>query len=243
MAGNASVTLITAPFIISYPKVLKPEPFVNPKTKKPQGDPVYSFEAISDIDSLKEWRELNRETGEFSPVDVERRLVALAKEQFGDDFSVKEAVKNGMSWPFKSGDKKADEKGGKADHYRGKKFFRAKALTEINGQANRPTLWEANGNQGITRIPVGTPGGDERANSRFYGGAICTAELSAVAGESPQGKYVTFYVNAVVFEKDGDRLGGGSAIERMRGVTGGQSQVDPTEGMDGNDSLDDEIPF
>jgi hypothetical protein len=236
---TSSVTFITAPFIISYPKLLKPEPYM--ENGKPKGDPMYSFEGISANDSLKEWQEVNRESGDFDIVSVEARLVDLAKQQWGEDFSVREAVKHGgLSWPFKPGDKKADEKGEKGEHYRGKKFWRAKALAEIGGNPNSPDLW-AIGEKGIERIVRGTTAGDQRASQVFYGGAVCTAELNAVAGETAQGKYVTFYVNAVVFQKDGERLGGGSNIERMYGVRGGQAQVDPTEGM-GND-LDDEIPF
>ena len=91
-------------------------------------------------------------------------------------------------------------------------------------------------------IPRGLPNSTDRINSRFYGGAICTAELCAVANTNPgTGDYVTLYFNSVVWEKDGKRLGQGSRIERLRGVSGGQSQIDPTAGM--GDNLDDEIPF
>ena len=240
MANNTtSITLITAPFILSYPKLLKPEPYM--ENGKPKGDPQYGFEGISAIDSLEEWREVNRETGEFDPVHVEKRLVALCKEHFGADFEVKAAVKHGgLSWPFKSGDKKADEKGEKAEHYRNKKFWRAKALAEINGTPNSPDLWLAT-KDSIERIVRGTTQGNELIGQKFYGGAVCTAELNAVAGETAQGKYVTLYVNAVVFQKDGERLGGGSNIERMYGVKGGQTSYNPTEGM--SNDLDDDIPF
>jgi hypothetical protein len=234
-----SVTFITAPFIISYPKLIKPEPYM--ENGKPKGEPMYSFEGISEIDSLAEWQEVNRETGDFDIVNVEKRVLALVKERFGDDFNAKEAVKHGgLSWPFKSGDAKADDKGEKADHYRGKKFWRAKALAEINGNPNAPDLWRTVGN-GVERVVRGTTAGDQLASQLFYGGAIVTAELNAVAGETAQGKYATFYVNAVVFQEDGQRLGSGSNIERMYANRGGESQADPTEGM--NKDLDDEIPF
>lgn len=242
MAGKnqtTSVTLITAPFILSYPKLLTPEPYM--ENGKPKGDPMYSFEGISDKDSLSEWQEVNRVTGDFDTINVEKRLVALAKEQWGEDFSVKEAAKHGgLSWPFKSGDKKADDKGEKGEHYRGRRFWRAKALHEINGNPNAPDLWVVT-DGGIERVVRGTTAGNQRAQALFYGGAVCTAELNAVAGETAQGKYITFYVNAVVFQEDGERLGGGSNIERMYGVKGGKSQIDPTAGMPKD--LDDEIPF
>lgn len=236
---TTSVTFITAPFILSYPKLMKPEPYT--ENGKPKGEPQYSFEGISAIDSLENWLLVNRETGEFDPINVEKRLVALAKEQWGNDFSVKDAVKHGgLSWPFKSGDKKADDKGEKGEHYRDKKFWRAKALAEINGNLNSPDLWVKTPKT-VERVIRGTTQGDQLASQKFYGGAVCTAELNAVAGETAQGKYVTFYVNAVVFQEEGTRLGSGSNIERMYGVKGGKSDYDPTKGLD-ND-LDDEIPF
>ena len=236
---NPSLTVITEPFILSYPKLAKPEPYM--ENGKPKGDPAFSFEAISNLDSLN-WNILNRETEEWRHDSIEKRLVALVREKFGAEFDVRAAVQHGgLSWPFKSGDKKADEKGAKADHYRGKKFWRAKAIAIINGNSNEPTLYSANDDGTLTKIMRSTEDGKQRITELFYGGAICTAELNAVAGETAQGKYVTFYVNSVVFEQDGDRLGGGSNIERLRGVAGGETSHDPTTGMDEN--LDDEIPF
>lgn len=236
---TSSVVVITAPFIISFPNLLVAKPYM--ENGKPKGDPQYTFEGISELATLADWQQVNKDTGEFDVINVEKRLVALAKEQWGEDFSVKDSVKHGgLSWPFKSGDKKADEKGEKGEHYRGKKFWRAKALAEINGTPNSPDLWVAVDGS-IERLVRGTTAGDQRITQLFYGGAVCTAELGAVAGETAQGKYVTLYANAVVFQEDGPRLGGGSNIERMYGVKGGQSAIDPTKGM--NKDLDDEIPF
>ncbi len=191
-----SMTFLTTDFILSYPKLFKPEPYM--ENGKPKGDPQYGFEAISEKDSLKEWLFLDKDTGDFLPVNVEQKLVALAKSLWGDDFDVVAAVKHGgLSWPFKSGDKKADDKGERADHYRGKKYWRSKALAVIAGNPNEPTLYYDE--DGLVRINKGTPSGDQMIGNKFYGGAICTAELNAVAGETAQGKYVTFYVNSVVF--------------------------------------------
>lgn len=237
--SNPSITVVTQPFIVSYPKLLKPEPYM--ENGKPKGDPAYSFEAISTLDDLTAWQILDKGKNEFVKGGIEARLVELAKEKFGANFSVKDTVSGGgMTWPFKNGDQRADEKGAKAEVYRGKKFWRAKALAEINGSSNEPTLYEM-AKDGVVKLMRSTEAGKQRIGELFYGGAICTAELNAVAGETAQGKYVTFYVNSIVFEMDGERLGGGSAIERLRGVSGGESATDPTVGM--KTDLDDEIPF
>ena len=238
---NPSVTVITQPFILSYPKLLTAAPFM--ENGKPKGDPVFSFEAISALDALAAWDILNKVEDEFSKGKIEVRLVKLAKEKWGDDFDVKASVAHGgLSWPFKSGNAKADEKGAKADHYRDTKFWRAKALAEINGSPNEPSLYDGSDGK-LIKLMRSTEAGKQRINELFYGGAICTAELNAVAGTTGENKYVTFYVNSVVFERNGDRLGGGSRIERMRGVKGGESSVDPSAGMKDPKDLDDEIPF
>lgn len=240
---NPSVTVVTTPFILSYPKLLKPEPYKDPKTQQEKGEPYYSFEAISDVDSLDAWNILEKGEDDFTVGNVEKRCVRLAKEKWGDDFDVRAAVQHGgLTWPFKSGDKKADAKGEKAAHYRGKKFWRGKALAEINGSPNEPTLYFADTDGQLVKLLRGTEQGRQRINELFYGGALCTAELNAVAGEAGDGKYVTLYVNCIIFEEDGERLGsGGSAIERLRGVKGGETNYDPTEGV--STDLDDEIPF
>ena len=237
--NNPSVTVVTQPFVLSYPKLVKPEPYM--ENGKPKGEPAYSFEAISALDDL-DWNILDKDKDDFVLGSIEKRCVQLAREKWGAEFDVRAAVQHGgMSWPFKSGDKKFEEKGQKAEHYSGKKFWRAKALAEINGNLNEPTLYFSDNGE-LVKLLRGTEQGRQRIAELFYGGAICTAELNAVAGETAQGKYVTFYVNCVVFERDGDRLGGGSAIERLRGVKGGETPNDPTEGM-GKKELDDEIPF
>ncbi len=241
--SNPSVTVITEPFILSYPKLMTPAPYIDPVTKQPKGEPVYSFEAISALDALAAWDILNKDADEFTKGKIEVRLVALAREKWGDDFDVKAAVQHGgLSWPFKSGNAKADEKGAKADHYRDTKFWRAKALAEINGSPNKPSLYDGSGGK-LVKLMRSTEAGKQRISELFYGGAICTAELNAVAGTTGENKYVTFYVNSIVFERNGDRLGGGSRIEKLRGVQGGESDIDPSKGMKDAENLDDDIPF
>jgi hypothetical protein len=242
---NVSVTLLTQPFTLSFPEVLTAKAYQE-KGKPPKGDPEFSFEGISDLDNLTGWQILDRDKSDWYVGDVQKRLVKLAKERWGDDLNVAEAVKSGaIGWPFKSGDAKAAAKPGKADHYQGRKSWRAHAKTVIAGRANEPALYEANadGTLKTPRLMRSTEEGKARINELFYGGAICTAELNAVAMQTPQGKYVTLYFNSLVFETDGERLGGGSHMERQRGVRGGVTQYDPSEGMGEAGELDDEIPF
>lgn len=241
---NPSVTLITQPFTLSFPEVLKPKAFQPPGATKPKGEPEFSFEGISEIESLAAWQILDKEKGDFFAGDVQKRCVKLAKEKWGADFDVIGSVKSkDLAWPFKSGDAKAEAKPGKAEHYRGRKSWRAHAKALINDRVNEPALYEAAKDGSLIKLMRSTEAGRSRINELFYGGAVCTAELNAVAGTSGDNKYVTFYLTSLVFEADGERLGGGSNMERLRGVKGGSSNYDPSEGMDGGDDLDDEIPY
>lgn len=235
-----SATFITAPFILSYPKLVKAEPYM--EKGKPKGEPHFSLEGISTKESLAEWIKVDREGGEFEPnVNIEVAAVQMCKQLFGD-INVNEAVKlKALSWPFKAGDKKAEEKGEKGAHYRGKKFWRAKAKEVINGQHNEVRLYVLESDGKARQVLVNTTVGEKEVAKYFYGGAICTAELNLVVGETAQGRYATFYVNSVIFNKDGDRLGGESNISRFYGVSGGAGQSDPTAGAP--KALEDEIPY
>ena len=242
MAENNTLgaTFITAPFILSYPKLTEALPYM--ENGKPKGDPHFTMEAISDKDSLAEWVQVDRDAGTFEPdTNVEILAVRLCKELFGADFNVNEAVKlKALSWPFKSGDLKAEEKGEKGDHYRGKKFWRAKAKEYINGVRNEVRLHVLE-EGGTRQILLNTTDGEKESAAKFYGGAICTAEVNLVVGETNQGRYATLYVNSVIFNEDGERLGGESNVARFYGVKGGSSPTDPTAGM--SKDLSDEIPF
>lgn len=242
MAENKTLgaTFITGPFILSYPKLTEAVPYM--ENGKPKGDPHYTMEAISDKASLADWVLVDRDAGTFEEgQNVEVHAVRLCKELFGADFNVNEAVKaKGLSWPFKSGDAKAEEKGEKGAHYRGKKFWRAKAKEFINGVRNEVRLHVLE-EGGTRQILLNTVDGEKEVANKFYGGAICTAEVNLVVGETNQGRYATIYVNSVIFNEDGERLGGESNVARFYGVKGGSSQTDPTAGL--NKGLEDEIPF
>src|SRR3546814_4742605 len=97
-----------------------------------------------------------------------------------EDFVVKDAVRLGaLYWPFKSGDKLFEKKGEKARHYQGKKFWRAKALSEINGNPNEPNLYAAE-KGGLTKIVRGTTIGDQKIGQLFYRSEEHTSELQSL---------------------------------------------------------------
>lgn len=218
---------------LSYPKLVTPEPFTDAKGVK-KGDPVYTTELLVPNEDMDKFKAFDEETGDFVDVDFAKVCAAVAKEKF-PDVNLKDAVNQGLlSWPIKSGDARAEEKGAKGEHYAGHKVIRGKALTKIKDRPNAPRLYyvEKGDRQMIAR---GTDEGSQRAEHLFYGGAYVLAELSIVAGDMPN-KYVTCYINSVRFVKDGTRFGGTSLMDRFEGVMGGESALDPTG------ESDDEVP-
>jgi hypothetical protein len=78
------------------------------------------------------------------------------------------------------------------------------------------------------------------ANSKFYNGCYVVASLNFVPYEGDDDDGVTAYLDAVLWVKDGPKIGGVSAAEAFKGYIGTVSGEDPTGGQS---TLDDEIPF
>jgi len=244
MAANPHAKTVLSPiFRLSYPTLITPEQFKDPVTKQAKGDPIYNMEMIYDPVDLETFKVENPESGGWDEIDLRKLGARLAKARWGADFNPAEAVRHGgLGWPFKNGDERAEQKGDKADHLKGKILVRAKALTKINEKpVEGPRLYYVeDGN--FQQIVRGSDAAREMATAMFYGGAYCTAELSIVASDFGAKKYITIYINGVVFEQHGERFGTGSLMEKFRGTRGGQTDYDPTAGMSGND-LDSEVPY
>lgn len=237
---NPSRVLISPTFRMSYPTLLAPERFKDPNTGKPKGDPMFNMEMIFDPDDIPKFQ---IETESDGWVDADPRKIAkeLASEKWGPEFNLKEAVKHGgINWPFKNGNDKAEANPAKNGHLEGKVTIRAKALTLIDGKPKPPPRLYFTQDGKLKQLDRSIEPDMNKAQNMFYGGAYCYAELGLSVNEFAGKKNVTFYINGVGFEDKGERLGGGSALERMKGVRGGSTATDPTEGMD---DLDDGIPF
>lgn len=234
--ANNSIVLITPQFRMSYPNLAKPRAFE--QNGKAQGDPKFSTEMLiptEDMGTFKRWNETN---DSFEDVDLARVCADAAKAEW-PELNLKEAVLHGgLGWPITAGDKIADEKvsGGKKEDsveaYRGMKVIRAKSNEDM---PPRLYCYEDKKKRQLVR---GMDADMEKAANLFKGGSYAYAEITVKALKTPQGKFVTFYLNGVVFVKQGELLGSPSMMDRYdAGVTGGESDYDPTGG------LDDEIPF
>lgn len=234
MSKAASRILITPVFRLSYPNLVEPRAYQ--ENGKPKGDPKFSLEALIEPDDLENFKIHDETTDGLVPADIRKIAVQVAKETWGSDFNVKAEFAG--KWPIKKGDDEADKKEAKGkdgDPYRGKYVINAKANEEFP-----PRLYyRADGKR--KQIARGMDSDEARAKQLFAAGNYCVAEVTCKAGESPQGKYITFYVNSVLYVKEGERIGGNSLMDRFDGIEGGISDYDPTEGM-AEETLDDEIP-
>ncbi len=77
------------------------------------------------------------------------------------------------------------------------------------------------------------------AKSKFYNGCYVVVSLNFVPYEGDDDDGVTAYLDAVLWVKDGPKIGGVSAAEAFKGYIGTVSGEDPT----GGEGAIDEIPF
>jgi hypothetical protein len=236
MATNdVSRTVISAPFRFIFPKLLKAEAYKGDKgSNKEKGAPVYSTGMLFNDDDLTKFKMLDDSTDSLVDVDIRRVCMEMAKEAWGADFSVKDAVAHGgMKWPIVTGQQllaKAKAKNKKTDsmsHYEG-------AVSQINCKAYEdypPALNYSEGGKwkGLTR---GISDHDSKIKALFTSGSYGQAELRLRTSIVDERKYIVFYVNVVNFLKTGPRIGGQSLMDRLAGVSGGTTDNDPTKGLD-----------
>lgn len=225
--SDDSRILITPEFRMSYPQLVQAKKFQN------KGEPTFTLEMIYEPEDLSKFQLLDDTTNKFLDVDVQQMVLAVIKGKWGADSYDKEEW--GRNWPIKSGDIIANKRKGKGkEALLGKKVIKCKASAEY-----APELLYVE--DGVTKaINRGADSQLTKAKSLFVGGFYGFAEVTCKALDTPQGKFVTFYLNSIRLTREGERLGGESLMRRFdqTGVAGGVSSVDPTQGM-----TDDDIPF
>lgn len=226
-----SLLLRTPTFRMSHPNLVVAKPYVDPNTGR-KGEPTFNAEMLIQPDDIAKFQ-VRRDSG-WEDIDVQRAMAEVAKMEW-PDINIKEAVANrGLRWPLVDGNKKKAEreaKGKKGDAYEGVKVIPIKSKEDYPPQlfvVDNGKFRELNRDEAEDK---------RKAESLFVGGYYAKANVNVRAMETPQGRFVVFYVNGVVFVKQGERIGGMSPEERFGGIEGGMADYDPTDGMD------DEIPF
>jgi hypothetical protein len=195
----------------------------------------YSAELIIEPTDLAKFK-LMTEDG-LQMVDVRAICATVAREKWGEDMDV-EALKKiepkdgGLGWPLKDGNAYASRRendGKNGDAYKGKVYLRTKGSEKFPPVLKFLTADKAFATlDRVTELDV--------IRSYFAAGNYIMAEVTVKATQpkQTQQKFVTFYLNGVCYIRAGERLGtGGSMLdEKLDGILGGISDLDPTEGMD-----------
>lgn len=229
MADGGQRRLVTPLARLSYPAVIDPKPVMNdPKTKR------YGAELLIEPTDLAKFKLMGPDG--FEMVDIRAICATVAREEWGDDFDVEAKKKvptnqGGLGWPLKDGNAFAarrEAEGKASDHYKGKVYIRTKGAESFP-----PILKFLTADKAFKILERSTD--LDVIRDYFTAGNYVLAEITAKAVETPaKEKFVTFYLNGVCYIRKGERLGSGGSLldERLDGILGGISDLDPTEGME-----------
>lgn len=222
---------------LSYAHLVEPKQYK--EDGKPKGPPTFNTEFIVEADDLKNFEISEADSDWEKAEDLNKLLASVARAEWGSDLDIEAAVKHGgMKWPVIDGnariakkEKDSNKKGG-LDQYKDKKIIRGKSSEKYP-----PRLWVREA-EGFTQLDRDSEEDMAKAKKLFYSGAYVVATLSLVPNEVDERKYLTFYMNNVMFYKKGDRLGGTDPSKAFAGYEGGASDFDPSEGMDEDIPMD-----
>ncbi len=237
--------------MMSHPHVITPRPYEENGVKK--GEPRYQLMLVFPMADAAKFRAENAD-GQLVEVDIKKLAVQLAREHWvagtpadkGGDMTSNEAFKAAFlkgdgtpakGWPFIDGDTIAAQMEAKKKAG----FERFKGMLCINTKSYesvKPMLSYYDVSEKKTKPLHRSSDVDmKRAGDLFVGGNYAGAELSMRPSFVSGTHFISFYLNAVRFIREGEKFGGKGMMDRFDGVYGGESPHDPTKGMD------DEIPF
>ena len=239
MADDVKTQLISPMFRIGRSTLDVPQQYKENGKAKDNAPYKFGLSMILDPEALAKFMKPTDEGG-FEAVNINSVCKELAEAKWpeikGDKDKLKEMFrhpKGGSNWPIQSGEtviakaaKKAAAKNKTAPtmEYLVGKF-------QINASSNSdypPVLKYKNAGKTI-ELDREKPEDMKKIRSLFRAGGYAIAELTLKANETEQGYYVNFYVNAVTFRKEGDRIGGGGGglMDRFLGAEGGETDFDP----------------
>lgn len=205
----------TTPVVMLNPTLFEPKPYLDPKTKKPKGEPKFSGRFVFQPDHP-----------DVATMKTKALAVARAEWPGVEPKDVNFPFKNGIKAAAKIRENKGNEK--VAEFIDGKVLITARSKFQ-------PVLSIFQGGKAVDLEGPALAA----AKSKFYAGTDVLIELNFVAQEVDEKKSVTAYLNKVLTLNRGERRGGGrTSAEAFKGYVGSTVSEDPTSG-----DLDDEIPF
>ena len=228
-ANEVKISLLTPTFRMSYPNLLTARQYV--RNGKPQGDPNFSVNMIFDAESLKKFRMVD-ENDKLVDVDITQVCKDMAAKKWkGTELSELFPKKpNGTTdWPIKKGDNLIALEAKKTKP-KNLDFLAGMYQIPAKGSVKYPPQLRYRENGEVITLDRDNEAHVKIIKKLFDGGSSASAEVSVLAQQTPQGNFSTFYLNKVMFKKEGKRLGGQSLMDRFDGIDGGESDVDPTAG-------------
>jgi hypothetical protein len=215
---------------MSFPNLVHPNAFKEGAPKS------YNCQMLIEPSTVPDGFEIKLDGEGWEAVDIRHVFMAVAKHKW-PDLDIKEAVKHGgLKWPLKDGDEiagKREAEGKKGDVYEGMKVVNVKSSEEYP-----PLLYVVDKGK-IVELDRGDESDLKRAEVLFRAGSYARVNANVKGVETPQGKFIVLYSNAVLFVKEGPRIGGMSGEDRFGGTDGGAAPYDPRMVA----QADDEIPF
>lgn len=228
--AKSTRTIRTPPVRLSYAHIIEPRQYK--EEGKAKGPPTYNTELILDTEKLTDFQVRNDE-GEWDSVGKLASLLAeVAKEEWGSDLDIEAAVKHGgMKWPIIDGNAKIKKKeeGNKKASNMGQ-YADAKVLRAKSSKDYPPRLHVYQGGE-WKQLDRDNDKDMAEAKKLFLSGNYVVASLNLVPNEVDERKYLTFYMNDLMFFKKGDRLGGVDSASVFSGYEGGEADFDPSEGV------------
>lgn len=230
---NPNRVVITPLVRLSYPNLITPS--IYKENGREKGDPTFNTQLLFPEADLENFH--LAVDGGFEKKNLKDICADLAKEKWPGQ-SLKDLFPEGKRWPIVKGEKiikKLEAKGKKGAAYEGQIVLRAKSNTDYP-----PVLKVIDKGKKIN-LDRDLDSDVARAKQLFVGGYYVRCELNikghSVKDDDDVKNYITFYLSNVLFIKQGERLGQGSAMDRFDGIDGGESDHNPLA------DLDDEVPF
>lgn len=242
--ANANRVVLTPEGRMSFANLLTAREYK--ERGKGTGKFSYTVDLLFGAEAMAKFQTLDTATGKLAERPLGEILAELAREQWPGIVLKEVFVGLGMKgWPIKSGDAIAEAAKAKqkdAEHYRGTKVVSLKS--NVSDKVQPPTLSAVVKGAKPRVFNRGVQGDMEVARSLFQGGNYAMAELNIVANEVSGAKFLTPYMNAVRYIREGAKFGnrGGDLMDRFGGISGGEADYDPTAGNSAA-ATDDEIPF
>lgn len=240
-----SISVVTPVVRLTYSRnLIVPAAYKENGVEK--GPPKHSCELSFAKDALSTFQYIDDE-GAFQTASLNSLCLraAMAKFQMSQDDLLAAIKHGGIRWPVKDGDKQNERRVNKnqqpREHYAGTYFINPKsnATDQEGNKQPPPTLFKPvrgeDGKPTGKRLDLDDENDRKDAEGLFLPGNFVKGRVSLVAGgtEEANNRYITMYLNSLIFVRTGPRIQYGMSAEAtFGGIDGGEFEIDPTEGME-----------